>query len=60
VPAAAAARSVHANMPDMPELTRRIATSTYRYKRPPREKAKADAPPGPIIVSAKRGRPPAS
>jgi hypothetical protein len=47
-------------MPDMPELTRRIATSTYRYKRPPREKAKADAPPGPIIVSAKRGRPPAS
>jgi hypothetical protein len=43
---------------DMPELTRRIVTSTYSYKRPPRKKAKADPPPGPIIVTAKRGRRP--
>jgi hypothetical protein len=43
-------------MPDLPELTRRIVTSTYRYKRPPKRKAPVVLP-GPVIVAAKRSRP---
>jgi hypothetical protein len=50
-----AAPSFHANMPDMPELTRRIVTSTYRYKRPPKRKAPVVLP-GPVVVTAKQGR----
>jgi hypothetical protein len=50
-----AALSFHANMPDMPELTRRIVTSTYRYKRPPKRKAPVVLP-DTVVVTAKRRR----
>jgi hypothetical protein len=43
-------------MPDMPELTRRIVTSTYRYIRPPKRKAPVVLP-DPVVVTAKRRRP---
>jgi hypothetical protein len=54
-PTSVAALSFRANMPDMPELTRRIVTSTYRYKRPPKRKAPVVLP-GPVVVTAKRSR----
>jgi hypothetical protein len=51
-----AALSFRANMPDMPELTRRIVTPTYRYKRLPKRKAPVVLP-DPVVVTAKRRRP---
>jgi hypothetical protein len=40
----------------MPELTRRIVTTAYRYKRPPKRKAPVVLP-DPVVVTAKRHRP---
>jgi hypothetical protein len=42
-------------MPDMPELPRRIITSTYRYKRPPKRKAPVVLPDS-VVVTANRRR----